>query len=263
MKTRSFSIYLLVAASFLLAPLAVVVMTAFNAGDFAVFPPEGWSLRWITAVPSNRAFMDALLLSVQIALVTTVLTLAVALPAGYALARRRFRGRRLVEIGGLGPLAVPEIVVGLSIFVFYAGFLRLESGVGMLILGHAVVGIPIALQVLIATFASLGNDLEEAAVTLGASPLKVFRRVTLPLVWPGAVGAALLVFIFSFDNISISLFLTSPGRVTLPVQMYQYLDYRADPSVAAMSGCLVAVGLVIFLLANKLGALRHMAGGKA
>lgn len=260
--TRRFPpVFNVAVALVMLAPLGAVIATSVNPGNYAVFPPDGFSLKWFSTAVENQAFIDALLMSLLAATLTTVISLVVGFCAGYALTRYEFRGRRLCEIAALGPLTVPEIIVGLSVFVFLAIQRQSVPDLSTLVLGHCVVGIPIGLQVITSTLAAQDLALEQAASTLGASALTVFRTVTLPLATPGLVGAALLVFIFSFDNVSISLFLMPPGETTLPVLMYQYLDFRPDPSIAAMSSLLVFFGLAIFAVLQRIGALKHLTGG--
>ncbi|OUZ11584.1 hypothetical protein BHE97_04395 [Aeromicrobium sp. PE09-221] len=250
----------LLIAIVLLAPLAAVIATSLNAGNYAVFPPKGFSLDWFSEALGNTRFLDALRLSFVVAVASTVISIVVGFLAAYAMTRYEYRGQRLSQITALGPLTVPEIVVGLSVFVFVALRLQQAPSIPALVLGHCVVGIPIGLQVIVATMASQDVALEQAAETLGASSWRVFRTITLPLATPGLIGASLLVFIFSFDNISISLFLMPPGESTLPVVMYQYLDFRPDPSIAAMSTLLVALGLIVFFVLHRIGALKHLTG---
>ncbi|HEY2672172.1 MAG TPA: ABC transporter permease [Rugosimonospora sp.] len=259
--TRRVSIYNLVAAAILILPLLVVIGVSVNPGQYSVFPPDGFSLRWFSNAFGNHQFLDALRLSLEIALGATAISLALAVPASLSLVRWRFRGRSLVRVLAIGPLAVPEILLGLGLLIFFTNALPLGAGTVPIVLGHALVGTPIALQVLTANLTQIDGVLEEAAQTLGAPPITAFTKVTLPLMVPGMVGAGLLSFIFSFDNVNISLFLTTPGESTLPVQMYSYLNYRSDPTVAAMSTALVLFGLVFFVVANRVGALRFMASG--
>lgn len=262
MTKKRIPIYNVIAAILLLTPLAAVVATAFNSGQFAIFPPTGFSLDWFAVAFSNPSFMNSLQVSLLVGVSVTAISILIGFPAAYALTRYSYRGKRLSEIVALGPLSVPEVVVGLSIFVYFATLLQAPPSLGSLILAHAVVGIPIGLQVLVAALEGNSAELEKAAETLGASKVATFLKVTLPLALPGIIGASILVFIFSFDNVSISLFMMPPGQTTLPVQMYQYLDFKSDPSVAAMSAILVAAGLVIFLILNRAGALKHLAGSR-
>jgi putative spermidine/putrescine transport system permease protein len=135
-----------------------------------------------------------------------------------------------------------------------------SAGVWSIVVGHTLVGIPLAIQVLVAGLAGVSPTLEKAAWTLGASKVQAFVRVTLPLTAPAIASAALLLFIFSFDNVSMSLFLSRPGSTPLPIYMYQYIQYRADPTVAAMSTILIVVGLVAAVLVGRLGGLTQLAG---
>lgn len=251
----------LVVALALLAPLAVVIGVSVNPEPYTVFPPQGFSLRWFSAALGDSSFRGSLILSVEIGLVVTLATLALALPASVALLRAHPAMSRFLAATLISPLAIPEIMLALGLLVLFSQ--RLHAGVGFvpIVLGQTVVGVPLAVQILAGAMISADPSLEEAARTLGAGTWNVARHVTIPLLLPAVLGASLFVFIFSFDNINISLFLTSPGSVTLPIQMFQYLTYRADPTVAAMSTVLVAIGVAAFVLGARVGGVKYLSGG--
>lgn len=258
---RTPSWFALTVSVVLLVPLVVVVGMAFNPGAYSVFPPQGLSTRWFEAAWSNPSFRRALGLSVQIAAITVVVGLALALPAALAVVRGAPRVRRAVQAMTFGPLVVPEVLLGLGILILVNRVAGVgNAGVWSIVVGHVLVGIPLAMQVLIAGLSGMSPQLERAAWTLGASRMQAFVRVTLPLAAPAIASAALFLFIFSFDNVSMSLFLSRPGSTPLPIYMYQYIQYRADPTVAAMSTLLIVVGLVAALLVGRLGGLTQIAG---
>lgn len=245
----------------LLFPLVVVVGMSFNPGAFSVFPPQGFSLKWFEAAWSNPSFRRAFVLSMQIAALTVVVGLALAIPSALAIVRGAPRVQRFVQAMTFGPLVVPEILLGLGILILINVLVGVGAvGMWAMVAGHVLVGIPLAVQVLVAGLAGTTETLEKAAWTLGASKFQAFVRVTLPLAAPAIASSALFLFIFSFDNVSMSLFLSRPGSTTLPIYMYQYLQYRADPTVAAMSTILIAIGVVAALLVGRLGGLTQIAG---
>jgi putative spermidine/putrescine transport system permease protein len=258
-RTRRFSFYSLTVTVLLLIPLAVVVAVSVNPGEYTSFPPDGFSLRWFSAALSNGPFLDALSFSAQLAAATVLVGLAIGVPAALALVRSAPRVRNLVQVAALGPLVAPEVLLGLGLLLLFNTQVHLGSGFVALLLGHVLVALPLGIQVMVAGFAQIDRNVEQAAWTLGASPLRSFLLVSLPQMAPTVAGAGLFLFIFSFDNVSISLFLTAPGQTTLPIQMYQYLEYRADPTVAAMSTVLVGLGLLACLVASRLGGLGQLA----
>lgn len=225
---------------FILLPLVLITWLAFFRQEIPSFPPEGYSTQWFGAVFNNKSFVAGFLLSVQVAVAATVIGLALAVPASLAVARRRFVGRGAISMLLLMPLIVPGVVLGTSIYVFH---IETEIATGLPLLGttlglvtaHALIVIPWASRLVIASLAGLDPAIEEAARNLGAPPWTTFRRVTLPSIRPGIVAAALFGFVISFGNLELSLFLVGAGRTTLPIAILQYLEWKIDPTVAAVS----------------------------
>jgi putative spermidine/putrescine transport system permease protein len=252
---RRYSIFGLIMSVVLVAPLVVAVAVSFNPGEFMAFPPQGISLRWFSAAVGNQAFTSAFWFSVRVALLVTVVGLVIGVPSAVALVRARGAALAATRWAVLGPLVVPEILLALGLLILFNHQVKIGGGVLPIVLGHTIIALPLAVQVLAAGLVRIDASLESAAWTLGASRLRAFTTVTLPQVLPAVAGSAVFTFVVSFDNINISLFLAKPGEVTLPVQMYEYLSFRADPTVAAMSTLLVAMGVVAWLIASRLGAL--------
>ncbi len=234
------------ALGFILLPLALVTWLAFFRQEIPSFPPEGYSLQWFGAVFNNKSFVGGFLLSVQVAIAATLIGLALAVPASLAVTRRRFRGRGLVNALLLMPLIVPGVVLGTAIYVFQ---IEAEIATGLPLLGttagliaaHALIVIPWAARLVSASLAGFDPSIEEAAKNLGAPPWTTFRRVTIPAIWPGIVAGALFGFVMSFGNLEMSLFLVGAGRTTLPIAILQYLEWKIDPTVAAVSVLQIAL----------------------
>jgi putative spermidine/putrescine transport system permease protein len=256
------SAFTLAVTIFLLLPLVVVVFTSFTPGAYALFPPDGFSLKWFSSALDNAQFQSSFYFSLRIAAVTVVVGLVIAIPAAVAITRGSPTLRRLASVASSAPLVIPEILLALGLLILVNGWLPIGTGFLAIVAGHILIGLPLAVQVTVAGLASHDSNLEHAAWTLGASKLHAFAFVTLPAILPAIASAAIFLFIFSFDNISISLFLSSPGNTTLPIQMYEYLQYSADPTVAAMSTILVLIGAVAAVLLGRLGGLQQIAGGR-
>jgi putative spermidine/putrescine transport system permease protein len=232
--------------AFILLPLVLVIWLAFFRQEIPSFPPEGYSVRWFGSVLQNRIFVNAFVLSLEVAVAATLIGLALAVPASLAVARRRFRGREAVSTLLLMPLVVPGIVLGTAIYVAQ---IEAEVATGLPILGstaglvaaHALVTVPWAARLVTASLAGFDPTVEEAAKNLGAGPWTTLRRVTLPAIRPGIVAAALFGFVTSFGNLEMSLFLVGPGRTTLPIAILQYLEWKIDPTVAAVSVIQIAL----------------------
>ena len=218
----------------------LVTWLAFFRQEIPSFPPEGYSLQWFGAVLTNKSFVGGFLLSAQVGVVATLIGLALAVPASLAIARRRFPGRGAVNALLLMPLIVPGVVLGTAIYVFQieteiATGLPLLGSTAGLIAAHVLIVVPWVARLVTASLAGFDPTIEEAAKNLGAPPWTVFRRVTLPSIRPGIVAGALFGFVISFGNLEMSLFLVGAGRTTLPIAILQYLEWKIDPTVAAVS----------------------------
>jgi len=234
----------------LLAPLLVVLPMSFSGDAYLAFPPSSWSTRWYGAVFKNARMVDAFFVSVKLGLAVTVLSLLVAVPAAYALVRLRPKGGGWLLALFTAPLLLPTIVLGLGLLIVFASLGWLGSAWGLL-LCHLIVTLPYALRMLVTTLSTLPPAVEEAAATLGASPAVVFRRITLPLMAPGIMATSVLSFLVSFDEVVVSLFMTTPKLSTLPVAMFHHVEDRADPMVAALSVLLVALTLLVVLVVDR------------
>ena len=241
---------------FILLPLVLVTWLAFFRQEIPSFPPEGYSTQWFGAVLTNKSFAGGFLLSAQVGIAATLIGLALAVPASLAIARRTFPGRGAVNALLLMPLIVPGVVLGTAIYVFQ---IETEVATGLPLLGstaglaaaHVLIVIPWVARLVTASLAGFDPTIEEAAKNLGASPLTVFRRVTLPSIRPGIVAGALFGFVISFGNLELSLFLVGAGRTTLPIAILQYLEWKIDPTVAAVSVMQIALIGVAMLATDR------------
>jgi putative spermidine/putrescine transport system permease protein len=226
--------------AYMLLPLVFVTWLAFFAQEIPSFPPQGYSLRWFQAVPGNERFVSGFILSLQVAVVATLIGIALGVPAAVCLVRSRFVGKEAVSNTLLLPLVVPGIVLGIALYVFHVETeilteLPILGSLGGLIAGHVLIVIPWTVRLVTATLVGMDRSIEEAAQSLGADRFTTFRRITLPSILPGMVAAAMFGFISSFGNLEMSLFLVGPGRTTLPIAILQYLEWKIDPTIAAVS----------------------------
>jgi putative spermidine/putrescine transport system permease protein len=243
----------------ILAPIIVVVMLAFSADNFILFPPSGYSLRWFEALSGHAPLLSALWLSVQVACVVTLLSLAIGVPAALALAKGTFHGKEALTGFFLAPLLLPTLITGLALLLFFTP-LRLTATLPGLVLGHMTVTVPFVIRMMTTALANLPHDIEAAAATLGATPWRVVRRVTLPLATPGLIACACLSFLLSFDETVISLFISGPRASTLPVEMVRYVEGRTDPLIAALSVVLIIATLIIVVAVERLVGVARAVG---
>ena len=224
----------------ILTPILFVCWLAFFANELVTFPPQGYTLRWFAHIFDENNFVSGFATSLQVGVAAMIGGLLVGVPASLVLARRRFRGREALNTLLLLPLVVPGIVAGTAIYVFQieveiaTGWPLLGSLAG-LVLAHVMITIPWTVRLLTASLSGFDRSLEEAAMNLGATQLQAFLRITLPVIKPGVVAAALFGFIISFGNLEMTLFLVAPGQTTLPIAILQYLEWRIDPTIAAVS----------------------------
>jgi len=229
-----------VAFLYILLPLMFVAWLSFYSQEIPSYPPEGYTLRWFHAIMSNDRFINGLLLSLQLGVIATALGLLVSVPAALCISYFRFRGRELLNNLLLFPLMVPGVVLGTALYIFHveteiATGLPILGSLGGLVWGHVLLTIPWIVRLVIASLAGFDRTLEEAAQSLGATPWTTFRRITLPGILPGIVAGAMFAFVASFGNLEMSLFLVGPGRTTLPIAILQYLQWKIDPTIAAIS----------------------------
>lgn len=227
---------------YILVPLISVTWLSFYEQEIPSFPPEGYSLKWYAAIAGNARFIDGLLLSLQLGVSATAIGLAVGVPAALCLSRFRFAGREALNNLLLLPLMVPGVVLGTALYVFHVeaeiatnGEIPIIGSTIGLLSGHVLVVIPWVVRLVLASLAGFDRTLEEAAQNLGADRWTTFRRITLPGILPGVVAGAMFGFVASFGNLEMSLFLVGPGRTTLPIAILQYLEWKIDPSIAAVS----------------------------
>jgi putative spermidine/putrescine transport system permease protein len=247
--------------AFLLAPILVVIVVSFGDAAYLQFPPRRLSLRWYTDLGEYPDFVRSFWLSLGLAAATTAVSGGIGILGAFALVRHRFPGRDLLGALVMAPAALPGLVTGIALLQFFS-LLRTEPSFWRLLLGHVVVTLPYVVRSVAAVLAGLDRSLEEAARGLGAGPFTVTRLVTLPLIKPGVIAGGVFAFILSFDNVVVSIFLTTPRLVPLPIQIYNYVESSAKPIIASISTLQIAAIVVMLLVAERLvGFSRHYVGG--
>ena len=242
---------------FLLAPIVVVVVASFTAAEFVSFPPKGFSIRWYLEIGRHSDFLQSALLSLGLAALTAIGSCVIAIPAAIALVRYRFPGRSFLSALFLSPLMLPSVVIGIALLQFASRFGLLGNPV-LLWLAHLVIAAPYCLRLTMASLTGFDRNLERAARNLGATRWQAFRRVMLPLIAPGVTAGAAFAFIVSFDDLVVSLFLSSPTLTTLPVRIYNYIDQSSSPMITAVGALLVLVAVAIVVLIDRLVGIERV-----
>lgn len=246
---------------FMLAPLVIVCLVAFTPENTLSLPGWTWSLRWFRKVFEHPDFVTSFLNSLWLATVSASLAVALAVPASLAITRGNFPGRQALEGLFLSPLVIPHLVLGVALLQMFARIGATGSFV-WLALAHVVVITPYAMRLLIAAMTGYDRSVEHAALSLGASRITVFRRITLPMILPGVSGGWLLCFINSFDEVTMSIFITAPSTITLPVKMYMYATESIDPMMAAVSALVVGLTAATALLLDRIYGLDRVLVGQ-
>jgi len=242
---------------FLFAPMATVAVFSLYADSYLTFPPRGWTLKWYAWVFTRPEFLDSLRESVVLGLSATAIATAIGVPAAFALVRGRFPGRMAAEAVVLSPLMLPTVILGVALLIFFSA-LRIRPDFETLLIGHVVVITPFVVRNVMVSLMGVPANLEEAALGLGATPLRAFFRVVLPLIAPGVIAGAVLAFLISFDELAMTIFLTSPTRVTLPVRIFTYVEWNLDPGIAALSTTLTVFTAGVLVVLERIRGSEHL-----
>jgi putative spermidine/putrescine transport system permease protein len=237
--------------TFILAPILVVIPVSFSETQYLVFPPRGFTLRWYANFFATRELADSLWTSLHLAAWTTAICTVLGTMAALALVRARYPGREALRTFLMAPIVMPRLVLGIAFLMFISKTV-LSGRFGGLLIAHVVVALPYVIRTVGASLVGLDRAVEEAASSLGASPLVAFRTVTLPLLKPGILAGAIFAFVTSFDELVASLFLTGPRLTTLPVQIYTYIEYTSDPTIAAISVVLIGFTTAVVLVTERI-----------
>lgn len=235
---------------FIAAPLVIVVPMSFSDARSLQFPPPGYWLGYYQAFFNDWSWLRPTLNSIIIATATMVLTMILVVPATFALVRYRFYGKSAADLMMMMPLAVPHIVMAVGYYSFLGDLRLVHTHLGV-ILAHTCLAVPIAFLVLSANLKGFDRTLERAAQSLGASPVRTFMHVTLPILRPGLIISSLFAFIQSFDETVVAIFISGRDAETLPRKMFDSIRQEADPVIAVISTLLFAI--VILALVAPVG----------
>ncbi len=231
---------------FMYAPLLVLMVFSFNQAEYGV-AWEGFTLQWYQAVFDNKNIQDALWISLTIAVPTVLISTVIGTFTAFTLYRYKFLGRALFQGALYVPLIMPDLVIGISLLLFYT-FVKLELGILSILMAHVSFSIPLATLVIIARMQRIDRTLEDAAMDLGADEWTTMWKVTLPLLKPGILAAMLLTFPWSFNDFMITFFVSGVGSSTLPLRVYSMIRLGVSPMVNALGTLIVVVPLIIVII---------------
>jgi putative spermidine/putrescine transport system permease protein len=231
----------------LIAPVLVIIPMSFTSAAFFQFPPPGYSLKWYQILLERSDWMESIGHSLQIALLTAILSTVIGTMAACAVARVNFPGKKAFMSIMIAPMIVPVIIVGIALYHFFAPFKMIDTLPGV-VMSHSILAIPIVFVTVTASLKGVDRNLELAAMGLGSSPIGAFFTITVPLIRPGILSGTLFAFITSFDELVVTIFLAGPSTKTLPVIMWENMRTQVDPSIAAVSTILIIGTILIFLI---------------
>ena len=232
---------------FLVAPMLIVVVISFSSAQFLMFPPPSFSLQWYRKLFGDPAWIDSLTASIEIVVPTGILAMVLGTAAALGLARSEIPGKKIITGLLMAPIVVPVIIIAAAIF----GAFRIWNLNGSLlgfILAHTVLTVPYVVSTVLASLQMVDERYENAALTLGAPPWAVFRRIVFPLILPGVLSGLLFAMVISFDELVVSLFIGSPTFRPVTVQMWSDVLGDVDPTIAAVGTLLFLFSLLVLQL---------------
>lgn len=231
---------------FLLTPILVIIPISFSSARFMTFPPPGFSLQWYAELLDRPQWLRALWVSTKVAFLCVLMSLGLGVPAAFALVRSKFRSTPFAYTLILSPMLLPSVVVGLGLFFLFSA-LGMTGTITAIAIGQTLVIMPIVVVIVASTLQGFDRRLEQAALIFGATPLKAFRLVTLPIIAPAIISAGLFALLLSFDDLLISLFLSDPSTATLSIAIWNNTIMQISPVIAAVSVCLLAMSLLVLV----------------
>lgn len=238
---------------FLIVPILVIIPLSFNVEPYFTFTegmikldPAAYSLRWYESMYTDPNWHLALKNSIIVGVFATLIATVLGTMAAVGLSSYHMPYKRLIMALLLSPMIVPLIIIAAGMFFFYAKF-GLAGNYAGLIVAHAVLGIPFVIITVTATLTSFDRSLYYAGLSMGASPIKTFFDVVVPMIRPGVISGAMFAFVTSFDEVVVVLFLAGPGQRTIPRQMFSGLREQINPTILAVASVLIAIA-VLFLV---------------
>jgi spermidine/putrescine transport system permease protein len=254
-RNRPLTAFALVVYTFLFLPIAILVLFSFNSSRRNI-QWRGFTTEWYGRLLENDRVLDALSVTLEVAVVAVIVSTILGALLGLGLARARARGGGATETLLLLPMMTPEIVMGISLLLFFLQLFGAHGSIGQLQIAHITFCISYVAVVVRARAANMDPQLEEAARDLGASAVGAFRHVTLPLITPAVVAGAMLAFALSFDDYVVTTFNSGVGSSTLPLYIYGRIKFGVTPEINAISTIIVAITAIVLFVAWRLGAFR-------
>ncbi len=229
---------------FLILPILIIVPISFSSGNVLAFPLPGFSPRWYETITGSPAWMDAARNSLIVGVSATILSMILGTMAAIGLARARFRFKPLLVGLVVSPILIPIVITAVGMYFFFVSLGLVGTYLG-LILAHTALSVPFVVITVLATLEGFDTNLTRAAASLGAPPLTAFRKVMLPIIFPGVASGGLFAFATSFDEIVVTLFIAAPEQRTLPRQIFSGVREYVSPGIAAVATLLIVISILL------------------
>ncbi|WNZ24128.1 ABC transporter permease [Leptolyngbya sp. NK1-12] len=239
---------------FLTLPTVIVLITSFGAGETLRFPPSDLSLKWYISLLDLPEIHETALTSLKLAFLTTVICVVLGVCAALALASSQTGWVQAMDTLVMSPLALPGLAVGLGILIFF-NLIGYGINFNVLLISHVVICVPFIVRTTLASLSQLSSSLKDASTSLGATQIYTFFHVTLPLIQRGVITGAFITFLSSFDNLTVSLFLSDARNQVLPIQMWSMIENNLDIRVAAIAGIVVILTAVLMTAMEQASGL--------
>lgn len=241
---------------FLLIPTLIVVFVSLESRSVVIFPPSSLSLRWYAQIPNHPQYIEAFIRSVEVAVMCTLLAIPIGISTGIGLIRYDIRFGNVIQVYLLLPFTVPLVVSGVILLILF-GRLGVIGELWTVGIALTIINIPFMIWSVTSRVNALNPELEHAAKNLGADELQTFIYVTLPSIMPGVITGSLIMFVLGMNEFIVSLIITTPQIVTLPVELYTAIRANISPLIAAIASIYVIVAFITVYLADRIVGLEE------
>ncbi|APC39385.1 ABC transporter permease [Clostridium estertheticum] len=247
--------YIFCIFAFLYVPIAIIIMYSFNAAKSNVVF-SGFTLDWYTKLFTDDDVITALVNSLTIATLSTIISAIIGTLGAIGLKRHNFKGKGIISLLVYIPIVIPEIIMGVSLLILFST-LQIDLGIFTLVLAHTTFCTPFVFINVKSRLAGLDLSIEDAAMDLGASKLTVFRTITFPMILPAVLSGAMLAFALSLDDIIINIFLSGPASTTLPIKIFSMLKFGLSPEINALCTIMLVTTFAVLILSQVIKIRRE------
>jgi len=244
---------------FLVLPTLIVIPMSFSSARYLEFPPPGFSLRWYENFFNTPSWVDSFTYSIKVGLCAAILAAVFGVMASIVLARVKSKWVDAIYYVTMTPMIVPLVIIAVSLYSAYIQ-MKLQGTFIGLVIAHTVIAIPYVITTVSGSLRVFDIRIEQAAISLGAHPLKAFMKITVPIISPSLLSGALFAFITSFDELIVSIYVSGVTSKTLPVRMWEGIRIEIDPTITAISAILIMITVAFFVCMQIFQAMSRKRG---